>query len=174
MSFGDRCGDALRKSVPWITSQRWYGDKARSLVSLTPEVIVPVDVGAVDAALVVARFSYESGADVRYFIPLASHTATQSPQAEGPLDLRDAFTDPAFLAWFLAGFDEQRSIGDGDAWRWRALTENRPPFSTLNFARARVLSAEQSNTTVVFDDRYVGKVFRRLQTGLNPDLEIGE
>jgi maltokinase len=174
MSFGDRAGDALKKSVPWITSQRWYGDKAREVGALSPEVVIPVDVGTVDAALVVARLSYTAGPDVRYFIPLASNIGTQTRHGGASLDFRDAFSEPAFLAWFLAGFDEQRSIPGDEVWQWRALTDGGPPFSTLNFAKARVLTAEQSNTTVVFDDRYVGKVFRRLQTGLNPDLEIGE
>jgi trehalose synthase-fused probable maltokinase len=174
MSFGDRAGDAVRQSAAWITSQRWYGDKARSMMSLRPETIVPVDVGPVDAALVIVCFSYDRGPDARYFVPLASSAGKQMPNTGVSLDVRDAFTDPSFLAWFLAGFDERRAIGDGDAWRWRPLGGDMPPLSTLNFAKARMISAEQSNSTVVFDDRIIGKVFRRLQAGINPDLEIGE
>ncbi|HVL22841.1 MAG TPA: hypothetical protein VM450_02100 [Thermomicrobiales bacterium] len=174
MSFGDRAGDAVRQSAAWITSQRWYGDKARSLASLRPETIVPVDVGPVDAALVIVCFAYDRGPDARYFVPLASSAGRQIPNTGVALDVRDAFTDPSFLAWFLAGFDERRAIGDGQSWRWRPLGSDMPPLSTLNFAKARMISAEQSNSTVVFDDRIIGKVFRRLQPGINPDLEVGE
>jgi maltose alpha-D-glucosyltransferase/alpha-amylase len=37
----------------------------------------------------------------------------------------------------------------------------------------RVLKAEQSNSSVVYGDRFIIKLFRRIETGLNPDLEIG-
>ena len=38
---------------------------------------------------------------------------------------------------------------------------------------SRVGSAEQSNTSILYGDQLILKLFRRLQTGENPDVEIG-
>jgi maltokinase len=38
--------------------------------------------------------------------------------------------------------------------------------------RVRMIGVEQSNSSIVFDDRLIGKVFRRLQPGRNPDVEV--
>ncbi len=36
----------------------------------------------------------------------------------------------------------------------------------------RLLNAEQSNSSLVYGDEYILKVFRRIQPGVNPDLEV--
>ena len=45
------------------------------------------------------------------------------------------------------------------------------PETTLQLRRG---SAEQSNTSILFGDRFILKLFRRQEPGLNPDVEIGQ
>src|SRR5262249_36636883 len=35
------------------------------------------------------------------------------------------------------------------------------------------MRAEQTNSSIVFGDQYILKLFRKVETGLNPDLELG-
>src|SRR3954468_3713374 len=53
-----------------------------------------------------------------------------------------------------------------------ALELLRDVLPGVEVTRARPLGAEQSNTSLVFDERIVLKLFRRLPEGLNPDVEV--
>lgn len=173
MAFEDRADEVITQSESWITSQRWYGDKARPARRLVPEVMVSVDAGTTDdAALVVARVEFDRGLDSHYFVPLVATAGQALPDSD--LDLRDAMADSGFLMWFVKGFEDERVLEGEVRWRWRRLTRDFPDVDRVDFSNARIVSAEQSNTSVVFDDKFMGKVFRRLQPGVNPDLEIGE
>lgn len=44
--------------------------------------------------------------------------------------------------------------------------------SCVNYANLRLLGAEQSNTSVVIDEKLILKLFRQVEPGLNPDMEI--
>jgi maltokinase len=44
----------------------------------------------------------------------------------------------------------------------------------LEFATVRAQPGEQSNTSLVLDEHYIVKVFRRVQPGPNPDVEVTE
>ena len=52
------------------------------------------------------------------------------------------------------------------------LRRRRPRGSTFSTVRAQ--PGEQSNTSLVLDERYIVKVFRRVQPGPNPDVEVTE
>lgn len=171
MTFADRVDAAIREAGDWISSRRWYGDKSRSLVEVEPELIVPVDQPEIEAALVVARCRYDQGEDARYFLPLVS---TSETAGEGPAQgIGDALYDQAFLAWLVGGFGERRSFERDGSWRWRSIGKD-SLLESLGSTPGRVLTGEQSNTSVVFGDVAVVKVFRKLREGINPDLEIGE
>ncbi|MGH9589027.1 MAG: alpha-glucosidase C-terminal domain-containing protein, partial [Terracidiphilus sp.] len=48
-----------------------------------------------------------------------------------------------------------------------------PPAQSIETLPSHVGSAEQSNTSILYGDRLILKLFRRLQPGENPDVEIG-
>src|SRR6185437_9169796 len=56
------------------------------------------------------------------------------------------------------------------------VAEFRPTEDSSTLGRelgaARLVSSEQSNTSVVFDESLILKVFRHLEPGINPELEM--
>lgn len=172
MTFENRAIDTLQHSTDWITRQRWFGDKARPVSSTEAGIVQTVDLDGRQAVLAVVRFSFEWGADATYFIPVVESTGdSRFVIADG---VADALADPAFLRWFVDGFAADRMLANGATWTWRHLGEGLPDVDGVDFGAARAISGEQSNTSIVFDRRFIGKMFRRVQPGLNPDLEIGE
>ena len=61
------------------------------------------------------------------------------------------------------------SPGFADVW---GLPPGRAAATELREAEARALGRDQSNTSVVLDERLLLKGYRRIQPGLNPDLEL--
>jgi maltokinase len=173
MSFENRAIEALKQSNSWITRQRWFGDKARPAIGSEPEFFRVVELGERVGALAIVRFSFEWGADARYFVPLVSLAEGVTSQAgEG---LADALGDTEFLRWFVDGFQNDRTMdGNESSWLWRRIGDDFPAPDIVDYDHVRAISGEQSNTSIVFDRKFIGKVFRRVQPGLNPDLEIGE
>lgn len=156
----------IRDQLDWVTSRRWFGDKARPIRDVDVVVCDSVTVGDVDLLLVVARFEFEWGQPATYFIPVLG--------GDDPLSEREATTHPDVLRWMVEGFAEDRTVEGNGIWRWRRFGSEFPDLQGLNYANARPISGEQSNTSIIFDGRFIGKLFRKIPPGLNPDLEIGE
>ncbi|NBM21240.1 phosphotransferase, partial [Streptomyces sp. GC420] len=101
-------------------------------------------------------------------LPPALASALIGHVAQGPmagLTVYDALQDPR-LAGLL--FERLRTPGDLGGLRFDRLKGAVLPGSLV----PRPLSAEQSNSSLVFGDAYILKVFRRVSAGINPDLEL--
>lgn len=165
MTFDNRAIDTIQQSTGWITRQRWFGDKARPVTSTDVAFVQDVDFGHGSAALAIVRFSFEWGSDSLYFIPFISSDGAT---------LDDAFANQDFLRWFVEGFAAGREMSGDATWSWRSMGAALPDLESVDYGNVRAISGEQSNTSIVFDRKFIGKMFRRVQPGLNPDLEIGE
>ncbi len=178
----------LEAELPgFLKRQRWFAGKAREISSARIlDANLPGDV-AEAYRLTLLEVAYEGGRVESYFLPLglASGPAADRIVADAPARavarlepfglVYDALADPALAEALLAAIESTRSIhaaaGTIRAFPTSAFAAARGPVDrTLPVAGG---SFEQSNSAVIFGDRLILKVFRRLEPGINPDFEIG-
>jgi maltokinase len=159
----------------WLLGRRWFGSKAEDVshVGVLDSMALDDADPALLLALVEARF------------PTGTHHVYQlmlgvRPQHEGWTEGRledvdgttvyDAFSDSDAYGRLGRMLADQRTVqGETAAVNFYWLEGVAPPGPD---SRVRAMGAEQSNSSVVFDDTYVLKAFRRLEAGDNPELEM--
>ena len=151
----------------WLPTQRWYAGRGRDLTGVRASAVFPLRDGL---DLVLLDTDYADGTSSRYQVlvqwadGLAEGTAV-TIGSDGDRTAYDALYDPAVAQYLLSLIDQQASIGP--------LRFIREPGAELPVhAAGRVIGAEQSNTSVVFADAAMFKVFRRVTPGINPDIEL--
>ena len=170
---------------------RWFGGKARTIQTVEIVEAVPVLHEAPLGSLTLIQVTYTDGEPETYVLPLAWSTeehATQmlgSPAAICRLRLPsaaqdqagvlyDAMWDQRFTTTLLGLIARSRRL-PGTSGELRAAPTR--PFRALvrsaTVLEPLPLKAEQSNTSVVYGDVFVLKLYRRLHEGVNPDLEVG-
>jgi len=183
-----RLRDAVAAQLPaLLPEQRWFGAKARQIhsVSLADYIVIPLP--QADSLITLIRVEYTDGGGETYVLPLLK-TEQDSASAElSPVMLRiptpnsssevllvDALGDRGFLSVILDAIRGAVSYaglqGEINA-RPAARLQKIYPNSAAT-PRPRRLKGEQSNTSIAYDDRLILKFFRRIEEGVNPDLEI--
>ncbi|MGI5273818.1 maltokinase N-terminal cap-like domain-containing protein [Nonomuraea sp. CA-218870] len=158
----------------WITRQRWFGGKGRPIDSLSVESDVLLEAGDPSLRHLVVSVRQE-GSHERYQLPLGlrrelpdtlTHAYIGPYHAEdGEWAAYDAVHDHELTHWMLQSMADD---ADRAGVRFRRL----PDVAIDTTQRSLVLGAEQSNTSLVFGEEYICKLFRRLVPGVNPELEI--
>jgi maltose alpha-D-glucosyltransferase/alpha-amylase len=145
---------SLESMLPdYLQRQKWFVGGARRI----RKVQVTDWAELAGAAMVFLHVDYESGPSEQYFVPLKVN--------EGVLS--DALQDDAFCRALLKLHVLPASKGK--------IAEQFPIQGADESAGLTIRrgSAEQSNSFVIYGDRLILKLFRRLQTGQNTEIEIG-
>jgi maltose alpha-D-glucosyltransferase/alpha-amylase len=187
----------IERCLPgFLARNRWYAGKARSIRSVDTLDVVPLSTARSrsQSFVMLVQVEYSDGEPETYVLPLAVAEPARADEllADHPncgvawidvrssgerLLLHDAVVDPAFMAGALDAVRRRRSFTSTSNAELRTVTT---PWlrRTLDGATAddlpvQHIGAEQSNSSAIFGNRIVMKMFRRAQEGVNPDLEIG-
>ncbi len=184
---------ALERVLPkYLLGRRWFGGKARTIQSVEIIQVVPIPKDAPLAQLALIHVEYTDGEPEVYRLPIAFVPAEQAAQMQdvpGAIArvtvkghnqaeegvLYDAMWFKPFLKALLGvvsrGGRYTGAFGEVAATPTRAFKQLLK--SAEEFLEPSVMKAEQSNTSVVYGDLFILKLYRRAEEGINPDLEIG-
>ena len=185
---------ALRNGLPqvlpeFLAHRRWFGGKARTISLVEVLDVIPFQGPGLQAYFVLIQVSYDAGLADTYDVPLirlpggAPSTGLDAfsvlrirPESlAGETVLVDALSDTQFLNFLLDAILRTATLR-GAAGELRAV-----PSSMLakvwvpaqGLLLPSLMKAEQSNSSIVYGQRLILKIFRRVEVGINPDLEIG-
>jgi maltokinase len=164
----------LESVAAWLEVQRWYASKSRHVTGLQiDECVTLTEAPPLLLALMQARFA--SGSHELYQLPLALLSPAQAGERTPIATTRDwvavdAIADPELARGFLRQIDTEQPL-EGEAGCFRFHRVDMPGPLPVD-APARPMGVEQSNSSIVFGEASVLKVFRRLEPGINPELEL--
>ncbi len=176
-----------REILPaYIRNCRWFGSKARTFRDLKVTEQLPISADPHGAQLWFIEISYLDAPTEIYAIPvkIASHDAVRSisQNAQHAIIARFAGNDGAVLfdAIWDATFRSQlfEAIARRQALKARAgdfvgvTASGFEADQALTSSDSHVVSGEQSNSSMLFDNKFFLKLYRKIEDGLNPDVEI--
>jgi maltokinase len=159
----------------WVTTQRWFSSKLRDVQEfrVVDLIVLASDDPVVAIVIVEARFG--SGRHEIYQAPIAVRPRS-SGWEEGVIGVSgshivyDALCDEAAAAVLAGQFAGATTIERPQGcvrFHWDSAVGAPSAKPAM-----RTMGAEQSNSSIVLDERLALKVFRRIQPGINPELEM--
>ena len=143
-----------------LSHQRWFGDKGRSIATVEILDHTRVEGDVPELVIAILRVAFTDGGTRMYHAPLLVDEGST----------RDAYAE----VMRLGALGELMASGttlNGDHGTFHFGGPGLDPLSPPGRS-SRAVGAEQSNTSLVLDDDIIIKLFRRVDMGPNPDLEL--
>jgi maltose alpha-D-glucosyltransferase / alpha-amylase len=168
----------------FLAGRRWFAERGNASTHTHVVGAFPLDAADHDlgVAIVEARGRHETAS---YLLPLTIKWTRFDPVRPNPTALAavrrgprqgtllDAAADAGFIALVLENLRAARTIeGEHRRLVFRP-TGKFPGGEQITIEDVRAVDTEQSNTTALVGSEYVVKLFRRLEAGVNPEIEVG-
>ncbi len=187
----------LERILPaYLQTQRWFTGKGGTPTSA--RIVENISIGHDDARMLLVQVEFAAGEAKRFVLPVTFRKETSEPphaetmppehaciarltiKSDSEQDqtgvLFDALADKAFSQTLLDAFTRHR--------RFRGLNGELLARTTPAFHRLRIqpqtpleptpIKTGQNNTSIAYGDQFVVKVFRWVDEGANPEVEIGQ
>ncbi|MFW5657231.1 MAG: maltose alpha-D-glucosyltransferase [Bacteroidota bacterium] len=173
----------------YVNKSRWFRGKAKQIKGIEIIDTIPLDTGPQNAYLLIIETEYIEGKSEHYVIPISigfgdhmmdvKYKYPESVISHGQIDGHDIILyDGSYDANVrdkISRLIIQRGktkADHGDMVGIPGKQMNKKVKKSDLPLDSKVLSAEQSNTSMVFDNRFFFKMYRSPEEGSNPELEI--
>ena len=154
-------GDALAE---FIGGRRWFGGKGRAIRSAAVVDVFPIHWPQSERTFAVARVRVTTDeGDAQYQLFLTA----------GDSRAQDALEDAEFRRGLADAFARETIVtaAEGRA-RWIVASETRKPLVVPPHATITLVPTEQTNSSVIIEREAILKLFRKLEPGIHPDVEV--
>jgi maltose alpha-D-glucosyltransferase/alpha-amylase len=191
-----RVREKLEDTLPdYFLSCRWFGSKAKKITSAKVVDAISVPYQDSYAFMTIVRFEYADAAPEQYMLPIAyaegeraqaliqnsrqavittAVITTNKKQEQGIL--YDALLETSFAEALLSHIVNRRRmkgiLGQFIFMPTKALNKLYRS-DELQAYKPVLMKSDQSNTSIKYDEHLMLKIFRRLEYGISPELEIG-
>lgn len=163
----------------YIVTKRWYGGKVSTIKNLEIIDFIKLSSEQHNYFGVLIEINYEESFFQNYFITLAFMLEHELDETSNIIGAASFNEGPGYLvdALFIEDF---RKL-------WFDLTVGTKPSPNVNltlnceqsikneaYVSSKFMGGEQSNTSIIYNEKYVMKFFRRIFIGVNPDYEINK
>ncbi|MFN2594419.1 MAG: hypothetical protein ABR579_05975 [Actinomycetota bacterium] len=146
----------------WITSRRWFAALGADHVDVTILDSVTIDDGPPLFQIALAAVDLGAAGRRIYHLPLLI-------DENGARDAVDESAHLTVLARQMVEGTSSRGLHGTFHFSAPGLDPSADPPGTSS---SRMIGAEQSNSSIVLDENVILKIFRRIEPGPNPDLEL--
>lgn len=176
-----------RKVLPvFLRKCRWFGGKAKTLSKVSFKKVIPLKAGDGTHYLTVIEVSYVQSLPELYFLPMTYISADRiidkvEYTIQGVVCRANIQNETGFVidscydrsfrdSLFNNMKKEVRTKDDEGILEFNSSVFN--PIAAEKEVESRVLKADQSNTSIIYNDKYFFKFYRKIEKEINPDLEI--
>jgi maltose alpha-D-glucosyltransferase/alpha-amylase len=176
-----------REILPnYVRNSRWFGSKARTFRDLKVIEQLGISSGSDGARLLFVEVNYLDAPTETYAIPVkiasgeaarsvsqsASHAMIAHFPGSGGAILFDAIWDETFRSQLFEAIVQRQAIRGQVSDLVGLACEKLEPDHLLASGKSQVFGVEQSNSSMLFDNGFFLKLYRKLEDGVNPDVEL--
>ncbi len=160
----------------YIVKKRWYGGKSSTLKYIEVQDYFRIASDDNNYYGVLLEVNYKEAFFQNYFMPIAfmakEELDTSTTIAAVTLNGVDGYLVDALHQEDFRKLMFERLLNGSASKDPKVKFHKGENFGETKYVSSKFMAVEQSNTSIIYNDKYVMKIFRRIYISTNPDYEI--